>query len=68
MKYYVGFFSYTFGVNLLLTTYFVFGLIRVSKAHQNKIVALVSKFNISNLLFHMDNDQANPFELLIVCK
>jgi hypothetical protein len=43
----------------------MFGFICVFEAHQDKTVTLVSGTNISNLLFHMDNDQRNPSELLI---
>lgn len=41
MGYCLGFSSYTFGVNFLLTTSFLFGFIRAFEAHQDKIVALV---------------------------
>jgi hypothetical protein len=46
----------------------LFGFICVSKAHQDKIVALVLGTNISYLFFRMDNDQRNLFELLINCQ
>lgn len=62
MGYCAGFSSYTFGVNLLFTTSFLFGLICVSEAHQDKNVALVLGPNICYLLVCMDNDQRNPFE------
>ncbi len=65
MGYCVAFSSYTFGVNLLFTTSFLFGLKRVFEAHQDKIVTLVLRTNMFYFLFHMDNDQRNPFQLFI---
>jgi hypothetical protein len=57
MGYCVNFSSYTFGVNLVFTTSFLFGPIHVYEAHQDRTVALVLGSNIFYLFFHMDNDK-----------